>query len=174
MDQHKTAIHEAGHAVAFYRLFGDSWRIGHTVSIEPKDDTAGRHAAEDLSFEGADELTPDQRQMFENEAIYACAGYAALIAADYPEDEAENGCWSDFECAEKCSDKPLATIKQESIALMSRPENVNAMRRIADELLLRKKLDSDVVDVLIDVADGKTTEEDYQRFLALVAHSQNG
>ena len=55
---------------------------------------------------------------------------------------------------------------------MSRPENVKAVRRIADELLVQKTLEPDVVDVLVDVADGKTTEEEYQRFLALMTYSQ--
>jgi len=165
VDDLTTAIHEAGHAVAFYRLFGDSWRIGHTVSIKPEDGTAGHHAAEDLSFDGDDELTPDQRQMFENEAIYACAGYAAVVAAGYPEDEAENGCWSDFESAEKCSDKPLDEIKREAVLLMQ--NNTQAVNRIVEELLKRKSLEFDEVEILIDVADGSATEEDYARYVAM-------
>ena len=77
----ETAIHEAGHAVAFYRLFGDAARYGHTLTIEPHEDLLGSHRAEELVFHGVGELTAEQRLAFENEAIYSCASYAALLAA---------------------------------------------------------------------------------------------
>ncbi len=165
-----TAIHEAGHVIAFYRLFGDV-RYGGRVTIKPTEDAAGSHKAEYLWFPADNEETPEERVAFDNEAVYACAGYAAVLAAGYSEDEASSGCWSDFDDARKAS-RPLTTIKQEAIALMSRPENVKAVGRIADELLVQKTLEPDVVDVLVDVADGKTTEEEYQRFLVLMRHSQ--
>ena len=170
MDERTTAIHEAGHVIAFYRLFGDV-RYGGRVTIKPTEDAAGSHKAEYLWFPADNEETPEERAAFDNEAVYACAGYAAVLAAGYSEGEASAGCESDFDEAKKVT-KPLATIKQEAVALMSRPENVNAVRRIADELLMRTTLDPEVVDVLVDVADGKTTEEEYQRFLALMRYSK--
>ena len=161
MNEHTTAIHEAGHFVAFCRLFGEG-RYGGVLTIEPTEDKVGSHAAE----------SAEQREAFENEALYACAGYAAVLAAGYAEDAAKLGCDSDFETAARYSNQPIETVMRGAAEMMRRPENVKAVGRIADELLLRKKLDPQVVDVLIDVADGKTTEEDYQRFLALLTHGQ--
>ena len=163
MDDEQTAIHEAGHAVAFYRLF--EGRYGGPLTIEPTEETSGSHKAEELTFslDVEDEDVLDGR---EREGVYACAGYAALVAAGYPDDVAQLGCESDFEVATETSERDLAVVKLEAVELMSRPENITAVQRIAQELSSRKRLDSDVVDVLIEVADGIATEDEYQRFLS--------
>ncbi len=38
MSKLTTAIHEAGHAIAFYRLFGDDGRYGGRLTIEPREE----------------------------------------------------------------------------------------------------------------------------------------
>jgi len=166
-DPKETAIHEAGHAVAFCRLFGDAARYGHTLTIEPHEDLLGSHRAEELVFHGVGELTAEQRLAFENEAIYSCAGYAAVLAAGYSDEAALAGCGSDFDMAERACDVPLDLSKEKAVELMTLPENVAAVARVADELLSRSALEWEEVEILIDVANGKATEQDYQRYQAL-------
>jgi hypothetical protein len=101
----------------------------------------------------------------DSEAMYACAGYAAVLVAGYSEEEVSAGCGPDFDGAEKVIDMPLETVQKEAIELMSRPENVKAVKRIVDELLVRKTLGPEEVEILIDVADGEITEEEYRRVL---------
>ena len=168
MDRLKTtAIHEAGHAVAFYRLFGDAARYGHTLTIKPHEDLLGSHRAEELVFHGVGELTAEQRLAFENEAIYSCAGYAAVLAAGYSDEAALAGCESDFETAQSVCPVPLKVIKEKAVALMTLSENAAAVARVAGELLSQSTLEWDEVEILIKVADGEATEQDYQRYQAL-------
>ncbi len=162
-----TAYHEAGHAVAFYRLFGDAARYGHTLTIEPHEDLLGGHRAEELVFHGVGELTAEQRLAFENEAIYSCAGYAAVLAAGYSDEASLAGCGSDFDKAERACDVPLNMSKEKAVELMTLPENTSAVARVADELLSQSTLEWDEVVILIEVADGEATEQDYQRYLVM-------
>jgi len=157
-DLKQTAIHETGHAVAFYRLFGDAARYGHTLTIEPHEDLLGSHGAEDLVFHGVGELTAEQRLAFENEAIYSCAGYAAVLAAGYSDEAALAGCESDFDKAERACDAPLDASKEKAVKLMTLPENTSAVARVAGELLSQSTLEWDEVEILIAVADGEATE----------------
>jgi len=163
----ETAIHEAGHAVAFYRLFGDAARYGHTLTIEPHEDLLGSHRAEELVFHGIGELTAEQRLAFENEAIYSCASYAALLAAGYSDEAALAGCGSDFDNAERACDVPLDVSKEKAVELMALPENTAAVARVAGELLKQRTLEADEVVILIAIADGEATEQDYQQYQAL-------
>lgn len=165
-DSRHTAIHEAGHAVAFYRLFSGG-RIGGQLTIVPVGNNLGSHQAEEVSFPWTEQITLEQQEQFHREAVYACASYAALVAAGYSEDEAEQGCQSDFEKAVRCSGEPLDAVRREAVALMSRAENVRAVARIADELMRRKRLDEDEVTILLEVADGNASEEDYSQYLKL-------
>ncbi len=167
IEQNKTAIHEAGHAVAFYRLFGDAARYGHTLTIEPHEDLLGGHRAEELVFHGVGELTAEQRLAFENEAIYSCAGYAAVLAAGYSDEASLAGCGSDFDKAERACDVPLNMNKEKAVELMTLPENTSTVARVADELLSQSTLEWDEVVILIEVADGEATEQDYQRYLVM-------
>ena len=151
-----TAYHEAGHAVAFCRLFNN--RMAGNVTINPDDLTRGKHEAEDA-----------EQHELDDEAIYACAGYAALVAAGYSELEALSGCESDFEIAKLIGSTSLATSKQLAIGLMSRPENIKGVDSVANALLERQTLDPFDVEALIEIADGKATEEEYQTYLTLKA-----
>ncbi len=166
-DLKQTAIHEAGHAIAFYRLFGDAAQYGHTLTIEPHEDLLGSHQAEEMVFHGVGELTAEQRLAFENEAIYSCAGYAAVLAAGYSDEAALAGCESDFDKAERACDVRLDVSKEKAVELMTLPENASAVARVAGELLSQSTLEWDEVEILINIADGEATEQDYQRFLAM-------
>ena len=163
----ETAIHEAGHAVAFYRLFGDAARYGHTLTIEPHEHLLGSHHAEELVFHGVGELTAEQRLVFANEAIYSCAGYAAVLAAGYSDETALAGCESDFDQAEHACDVPLDVSKKKAVELMTLPENIAAVARVVGQLLSQSTLEWEEVEILINVADGEATEHDYQRYLAI-------
>ena len=118
-------------------------------------------------FYGTEEVTAEERQAFENEAIYACAGYAAMLAAGYAEEEALAGCEADFEKAERVCNVRLYVSKEKAMALMMQPQNIAAVARVAGELLSRSTLEWDEVEILIDVADGEATEQDYQRYLVM-------
>ncbi len=166
-DLKQTAIHEAGHAIAFYRLFGDAARYGHTLTIEPHEDLLGSHQAEEMVFHGVGELTAEQRLAFENEAIYSCAGYAAVLAAGYSDEAALAGCESDFDKAERACDVPLDMSKEKAVELMTLPVNTAAVAQVAGELLNQSTLEWDEVEILINVADGEATEQDYQRYLVM-------
>ncbi len=159
---YRTAIHEAGHAVAFVRLFPG--RYGDTVTIEPEAGNLGAFTAEDVSFVEASATEDDARQQFLNHAVYCCAGYAAVLATGEPEHVAVRGCELDFEQAEPF----LEEGKRIATALMSQPGNVKAVKMLADELLQRRTMIWDLTAVLIDVADGEATPEDYQGFLAFM------
>lgn len=172
IDRTHTAIHEAGHAVACLRLW-ETGRDTGNVTIDRTGSKLGSHLAEEIIFPANGPVTAEERQEFENEAIYSCAGYAALIAAGYDEATAVLGCDPDFETADYVTERPLAEIKQKAVALMQRPENIKAVSRIAEELLQRTTLDYWDVEVLIEVADGNVTEEEYQTVLALKTESGN-
>ena len=158
-----TAIHEAGHAVALVRLFSDRYALDVSIEPEPGKGRLGTHAAEDLTVLCS---TPDEQAAasFEAEAIYSCAGYAAVLAAGYPEAEAIAGCESDFAEAGDLLDIG----KSKAVELMQRPENQQAVKHVADELSRHRCLDGDHVAVLIYVADGDMTEKEYQAYLKLI------
>ena len=78
------AIHEAGHAVAHERVFGTIWTS--EISIEPLDGTLSRFTHEELVVL-MDTPDDEAERLFEKEAICSCAGYAAILAAGYPEEQ---------------------------------------------------------------------------------------
>ena len=172
IDRTHTAIHEAGHAVACFRLWGLARDTGN-VTIDRTGSKLGHHAAEEITFPANGPVTAEENREWENEAIYSCAGYAALIAAGYDEATAILGCDPDFDIADRVTEIPLAEVKQEAVTLMRRPGNIKAVSTVAEELLERTTLDSSDVEIFIEVADGNATDEEYQRFLALKAWSGN-
>jgi len=50
---------------------------------------------------------------------------------------------------------------------MRRPENKNAVERVGNELLEHGTLDCDELEIVIEVVDGKSTEEDLAQYRAL-------
>lgn len=149
------AIHEAGHAVAHQR-FHIAQKL---VSIAPQSapGTLGKNAAEDLTW--SHESAALQVQAY-------LAGYAALVGAGYSKGDAEFGARDDFDKAAMLIHFwQLGTLdewKHETVELMSRPANVEAVRLVASELLQRQTLDGRTVGVLVAFADGELSEHDLE------------
>ena len=76
-------------------------------------------------------------------------------------------CYPDFEKAERVCNVRLYVSKEQAMALMMQPQNIAAVARVAGELLSRSTLESKEIEILIDVADGEATEQDYQRYLTM-------
>ena len=155
-----TAIHEAGHAVACFRLFPD--RMTGTLSIlrNRDDGLLGSHESEKILLPrstGDD----DAERIFESDAVYTCAGYGAMIAKGFPEEEAIVGCEQDFEEA-----RPrLNAAKVKAVELMSSTENIKAVSRLAEELMRFKSMQPDHVEVVIELTQGECSETEYREFL---------
>ena len=80
-----TAIHEAGHAVAHRRLFGErdfSWGMALVPDEEQGMD----------GWNMLDRLGYDDDQSTADNDVVRCAGYAAVVAAGFCEAEAAAGC----------------------------------------------------------------------------------
>ncbi len=148
-EKEMTAYHEAGHTVA-------AFRFGHPhgfVSIVPNDatGTAGHSCCED-----SDE--PEEM------VIKLLAGYAAQVEAGGNEADARAGSWSDFEEAQRWLSKGTELPIEEARQFVR--QNWKAIERFKDELLKHNVLDGQVTDVLMDVVNGDTTEEEYALYTA--------
>ena len=160
-DRYHTAIHEAGHAVALARFGRDQGG----VSIRPDNGTLGRAAGEGLNNIWSEE---DARHI----AVVDAAGYAALIVHGLDEDAAMAGAWEDFENVEAIIRDwlPESTVEQwkaQAVELMRDPTNVRAVGRVAEELISRGVIDAQHLPVLIELADGECSEQEYRQFLVL-------
>lgn len=142
-----TALHEAGHAVAHVRLLDalGNALISH-ISIVPNPDanTLGHMSAED---------DPCDASVAAATVTVLCAGYAALVAAGYEDKEARDGAWSDFERAQELIDAwkldPLEACMGKAVMLMLEDRNINAVRTVASEVLVKRRLDGDYIHALI-------------------------
>ena len=162
----QTAIHEAGHAVAHCRL--DIQQA--FISIDPEniyDDegnllgtTLGKAIAEGV------EHVYDQVQAGDQTLAYY-AGYAALLAAGYSEEDASRGADDDFALAGYLIDLwqigEETEWKHKAKILMLDDANIVAVARVAEELLLERRLVMGQIGALIEVADGDMPEQEYQR-----------
>ena len=160
MNRQQEAIHKAGHAVAFARLFDDSWRPRQKLTIETDHGKPAVRVADELARAGSGESLGEMLRDVESDAIYACAGFAAVLVAGYSAPDAEGGCGSDFDAATHVSDLPLDEIKSKAVELLERPENIAAVTRLSRELLDRRTLDPTEVEMIIDVSDGLASEDD--------------
>jgi len=164
IDTNMLAIHEAGHAVAFHRLYPGSY--AQEVTIEPNEDMdlAGfLFPADDISVfqEGIADDVVDS--LIKNRATVVCAGFAASVLFGWTEDDAASICYQDFDQAGELIDQA----KAEALKLLQLGTNTKAVRLIADELLEKKTLDAEQVWVLMDVADGGTNLAQYKEFLEI-------
>jgi ATP-dependent Zn protease len=156
------AIHEAGHGVARLRLFPDQY-FEH-ISIEEQDDSLGRVIlAFDTTVISKSSTIEDGEDLFMSDAICACAGYAACTVAGFSEEQALTGCESDFERAGHRKERACEL----ALELLGRDENVRAVRLIADKLLELSTIDHDHIGVLIELADGECSEDEYREYLEL-------
>lgn len=162
-DKRKIAVHEAGHLVAHMRLGIDQ----EGATIVPKNMPGGRRA-------GAVVAAGVEHVWNKEEAgpmvLAFCAGYAAVVAAGYSDDDARTGTGDDFEQAAHLIDYwglpgDLESWLPQAVELMRRPENVVAVTLVARHLLRHQALDSDYLGALVDLADGKITEAEFVQYL---------
>ena len=156
-----TAIHEAGHAVALSRFDREQGDV--SIHPDPEEGSLGRAFGEGLNHIWNEE---DARQI----AVADAAGYAALIAHGMDEDTAMAGAWDDFENVETIVRDwlPGTTVeewKAAAVDLMREPPNVRAVNLIATDLMNRGFIRADHLWVLIDLADGECTEEEFREYL---------
>ena len=156
-----TAIHEAGHAVAHVRL-GLDHEGAHIVADGNGllGAATGEGQAHVWNTAGAERVV-----------LAFCAGYAALVASGGDHGQAVDGTGDDFEQAQELIDfwglaGDLAVWQRRAVELMRKPENLAAVALVARHLQERKRLDGELVDVLVSVADGETTEEEFETYLA--------
>jgi hypothetical protein len=162
-DLELTALHEAGHVVAHARL----GILQDTATIVASDGRAGASVAEGAGHVWSKEQAGPM-------VLAYCAGYAALIAAGHPEEVAARGCDDDFEEAAEligfwCLGDGLDEWKARAAALMGAPENVRAVRLVAEHLMERGTLDADYLGVLVELADGECTQEEFKQWLGFWA-----
>lgn len=159
-----TALHEAGHAVAHVRF-----RIlAGNVTIAAKK-TYTHLVRGSAVAEGAESVW--SKTEAKPQILAYCAGYAALIAAGYGDEAARAGCDDDFEKATKLiEDWQLGTLDDwMSDAVEFMRQNIRATNLVADHLMRHETLDSDYIDVLVSVADGDCTDEEFKQYLELRA-----
>jgi hypothetical protein len=161
-DDTLTAIHEAGHVVARYR---HGLQLG-SVTIEPDFMAGTLGVARGEEANGSEELGAV-------EVLVSCAGYAALMAAGFEEAQALMGADQDFEEAQALIDfwqtEDLEVHKVRAVDFMRAPENIKAVRAVADVLLRLRHVDEDHASVLVELADGECTQEEYEQYLVNVA-----
>jgi hypothetical protein len=157
-DLRKTAIHEAGHVVAMIRL-----GVEHAfATLVRSEDWAGY-----VQGEGR----PEKKSGAEAQTTAHCAGYAACVVAGFGEERASEGCGNDFDKAQDLIDfwqmGSLTDWQTKAVEFMSRPENVRAVDILAAHLLKHTTLEAEYLSVLISVADGETTEAEFERYLII-------
>jgi hypothetical protein len=157
-DFERTALHEAGHVVAAIQLGVDGQDYGR-VTIVPKDQTNGSFSMCEIS-ESISEIKRD--------IVINCAGYGALRALGYPEDFACRGCGDDFVKSANLIDQysllPLSHWKDQATQLLSLPDNVLAVRAIADNLLKYKILGPVYATVVFEFAIGMISSVEFDQF----------
>ena len=167
-DLQLVALHEAGHAVAHVRLGIQQ----STATIKPTDWTTGA-----VTGEGVENVWSAEQAAPMVEAY--CAGYAALVAAGYGEKIAQQCCDSDFEHAAHLIEfwqltGDIEQWKSRAVALMSAPENTRAAQLVAEHLLIHETLDDGYLDVLVELADGNRSEQEFPQYLQFRAHCNGG
>lgn len=153
----RLAIHEAGHFVAA-RRFG---MIPNAVTIVPDDE---------LGSDGhccGSEFGDLNAEAAKDQVIELLAGYAAVLADGRY--DAERGTADDYRQAERLlSMFELGTLgewKAKAAELMREPGNVKAVAAVAAELCTRWTLQGEFAAVLVEVADGDTTEEEFASYI---------
>lgn len=158
-----TAIHEAGHAVAFARLFPGMY--ADCVSMLQDENSKGHHSAPEMLI--SHETTDIEAEAhFSTMAKYNCSGWAAVMLAGYSNEIAELGCEDDFEKA----GHRIGDSKEKALKILGGGTNMAAVMRIASELLERGTLSGEQVAILISVADGETSENEYSQYLQVTEH----
>ena len=141
-----TATHEAGHAVAFFRLGIDLKR----VTIQPGKNMSGHTL---VTGSPIDPLQAIKR------VIGDLSGHAALVVAGYGPAIARDGAGHDFNNAKELITEwalpgPLKRWKAVAVTLMRTPQNIAAVELVAEELLARETLSGKYAEALVEKSDG--------------------
>lgn len=147
------AFHEAAHAVATIRN-GD---VCGGVTIVPRNEVLGEARAEDW-FDRDD----DSRGAV---LVGLLAGYAAELALGREEAPARARACSDFEKAHEIM-RALGQIDEAAWVEKARgfvAENWAAIELVAIDLLKYGAVDGQLLEVIVDVADGETTPDELER-----------
>ena len=161
MDKLKTALHESGHAVAHIRMGIQQ----DYMTIIPDGIAYGA-----VSSEGINQVK-DAKDAHHMVQAY-CAGYASLIAHGYSNERALLGCDDDFDKAVELIEswdlqRGLEQYKELTVDLMSQPKNLAAVKLLADYILTRERIASEVIEVLVELSDGDCTKAEFDRFMAI-------
>ena len=138
----------------------DILQLKATIVPDPERETLGNVLAECSHW---------SKEEAEAQTLSLCAGYGAMVAAGYPADQAEAGSWDDFEKAEEIIKfwllGTLPEWQAKAVEFMRRSENVRAVELIATHLIEHGTLGGGYMDVLVSLADGETTEAEWQEYL---------
>jgi hypothetical protein len=182
VERARTAHHEAGHLL-IGSLFGFACS---SVSIRP-DDLRGS-LGRVVTMEGPETrshrvgsagqiLIEVRRETVEQWVCTLFAGFAAeaRFAPDAC-DAARNGAWGDDEQAEEylsragmANDSVRHLLRARSAALVE--QHWRAIEYVARALLKHEELDSDEAECICEIARGKATEADLERYRALRDHA---
>ncbi|UCC45163.1 MAG: hypothetical protein JSU65_04410 [Candidatus Zixiibacteriota bacterium] len=160
MERKHTAYHEAGHAVAHLRL----GILQDKATIQPHANNLGAVTAEGV--EHVWDAEDAHKQL-----LGYCAGYAALVAAGYSNDDARSGADDDMENAAELVRKwpSIGTLdegQRQAVTLMSSAENIRAVDYVARALMKHETLEADYMINLVGWADGDMTDEEWLDFIA--------
>ena len=147
-NEQRTAMHEAGHAVAAIQLGVDGQDYG-SITIIPEGRMSGSFSMRKMC------TTQSEAQ---RDLIISCAGYGALRAAGYTEKFACTGCGDDFNSAEALIENwslpSLDHWKKLATHLLSLPENARAVKAVADSLIQHKTLGPAYTEIKLMAAIG--------------------
>lgn len=156
--EQRTALHEAGHAVAAIQLGLDLQDIG-SVTVVPK-----------AQMNGSFSINEMQSNIFEvhRDIVINCSGYGALRALGFPEDYACTGCDDDFDKSEiLIANWKLTSLnywKNLATKFLSIPKNASALQVVADSLIKYKILGPEYTQILIRAELGLYTHDFLEDF----------
>ena len=156
----RKATCKAGHAVAQVRLGLEHRRVSLLRRAIGSRGTEGDVGSKPVSDATRASLT----------ALVHCAGYAALIATGSSVDDALRSASEDLREANDLIERwhlrgDLAAWMTEALDLIRRPENVAAVKLVAQQLLERRMVDSDWVGCALALSDGDMTETQFQEYV---------
>lgn len=158
MEMTKTAIHEAGHALAHIRL----GILQDKITIVPNGETLGSVSAEDQAC---------NKEQASDQIIALCAGYGALRVMGHDDEISRLGAGDDFEKADYLIGfwelGNLEEWLQRSVDFLAESKNREAIEMIATELQEHQTLGAGYTDVLVDYSDGEISDAEWEYFITV-------
>jgi hypothetical protein len=148
-ERHRTAVHEAGHAVMIIR----SGRTLSLLSLGENDDSGGYFLNDDYDYDIGDEAAVWRaaHPLAKDQVLELLGGWAAVRAAGLG--RAADGCASDFKKATTILRDgklgPLKRWKRRALSIMRRPENMRAVVLVAERLETQGRLTGSDVQLIV-------------------------